>query len=102
MRLVLLAVSTPSLLKPPSPIDRRALVARHNPRLECKTLPECDPMDFQTLGNGRFAFTADATGVQTLNGTTLPNGLANPLNTMAGWGWHTTPVHKSSYRSILP
>ncbi|GGS89638.1 hypothetical protein ACFFV7_50165 [Nonomuraea spiralis] len=34
-----------------------------------------------TVGNGEFAFTADATGLQTFA----------PLGTQAQWGWHTMP-----------
>ena len=38
------------------PIDRHALVTRHNPR---------NPWAPLTVGNGRFAFTVDWTGLQT-------------------------------------
>src|ERR1043166_5063125 len=64
-------------------INREALVRRHNP-----TNTRVDPLAALTLGNGRFAFTADVTGLQTLQreyeGTM-------PLGTMSEWGWHTTP-----------
>jgi hypothetical protein len=56
------------------PIDRHALVTRHN--LECNTLATTLP-----LGNGEFCFTADATGLQTFAG-----------NAMAHWGWHSFPL----------
>lgn len=56
------------------PIDRHALVTRHN--LECDALATPLP-----LGNGEFCFTADATGLQTFAG-----------NAMAHWGWHSFPL----------
>ena len=41
-----------------------------------------------TVGNGEFAFTADVTGLQTLNTTyVMP-----PLQTMSHWAWHTIPA----------
>jgi hypothetical protein len=65
------------------PIDRRALVDRHQPRL--RTLDVESPL---SLGNGAFAFTADATGLQT-----FPEAYAEtiPLGTFAEWGWHSAP-----------
>ncbi|GAA4092504.1 hypothetical protein [Nonomuraea soli] len=56
-------------------IDREALVRRHT-----VTDAGC-PL---TVGNGEFAFTADATGLQTFA----------PLGTQAQWGWHTMPNPK--------
>jgi len=64
-------------------IDRLALVNRHNPRLT-----KIDPLVPLSLGNGRFAFTADVTGLQTLP---KEYEAAMPLCTMSEWGWHTTP-----------
>eukprot|EP01051_Picozoa_sp_SAG22_P006990 SAG22_NODE_477_length_9978_cov_2.807268_5_plen_266_part_00 len=52
---------------PPRMIDRQALVKKHNPKIKCKTFKECSLLDFQTLGNGDFAFSVDATGLQTFN-----------------------------------
>jgi hypothetical protein len=43
-----------------SPIDRQALVTRHNP-----VLTAIDPLSPLTVGNGEFAFGADVTGLQT-------------------------------------
>src|SRR5438874_13463019 len=65
-------------------IDRKALVARHNP-----TLYKFDPLSPLSVGNGEFAFTADVTGLQT-----FPREYENsmPLCTMSQWGWHTTPL----------
>ena len=42
------------------PIDRHALVARHQP-----VLRQFDPENPLSVGNGEFAFTADVTGLQT-------------------------------------
>jgi hypothetical protein len=87
-------------------VNRRALVARHSPRISCATLsdPECSGLNFQTLGNGDFAFSADVTGLQTFNhsisvahpGAGDEKVLDSPVNTMSNWGWHITPVEKST------
>ena len=65
------------------PINRQALVRRHNPLLR-----QLNPLSPLSLGNGEFAFTADVTGLQT-----LPQSYENamPLCTMSQWGWHTKP-----------
>jgi protein-glucosylgalactosylhydroxylysine glucosidase len=66
-----------------APIDRRALVTRHN-----VTLTQLDPESPLSVGNGEFAFTVDATGLQTFPeayDTTIP------LGTLSQWGWHTAP-----------
>ena len=47
-----------------------------------------DPAAPLTVGNGEFAFTADVTGLQTLNATYA--GFP-PLQTMSHWGWHKAP-----------
>ena len=64
-------------------IDRESLVRRHNP-----ISTTINPLSPLSLGNGRFAFTADVTGLQT-----LPQVYEKdmPLCTMSEWGWHTTP-----------
>ena len=64
-------------------MNRESLVRRHNP-----INTHIDPLSALSLGNGSFAFTADVTGLQTLEPEyekTLP------LCTMSEWGWHTTP-----------
>ncbi len=66
------------------PIDRRALVERHSPRLR-----QFDPRCPFTVGNGEFAFTADITGLQTFPDCYDAHGM--PLGTMAQWGWHSEP-----------
>ena len=71
----------------PVPIDRHALVTRHNPHLT-----QIDPWAPFTLGNGRFAFTADVTGLQTLYPDYQRGGI--PLETLARWAWHENPNPK--------
>ena len=43
-----------------APIDREALVARNNPQVS-----SFDSLASLSVGNGEFAFTVDATGLQT-------------------------------------
>jgi len=64
-----------------APIDREALVTRHN-----VTLTDVDPLEPLSVGNGSFAFTADITGLQTFP-EAYTGGI--PLHTMAQWGWHS-------------
>ncbi|MDR0220069.1 MAG: glycoside hydrolase family 65 [Lachnospiraceae bacterium] len=60
-------------------IDRKSLVRRHNPVLTA--IAHDSPL---SVGNGDFAFTADVTGLQSLD-----SYQAAPLCTMSAWGWHT-------------
>ena len=64
-------------------IDRRALVERSNPRVE-----SMNTLASLSVGNGGFAFTVDATGLQS-----FPEAYSAgvPLGTMSDWGWHTLP-----------
>jgi protein-glucosylgalactosylhydroxylysine glucosidase len=63
-------------------IDRRSLVGRHDP-----VVRRVDPYATLSVGNGRFAFTADATGLQS-----FPDSYRElPLATQSEWGWHTFP-----------
>jgi len=65
------------------PIERLALVTRHN-----VSLSRLEPESPLSVGNGEFAFTVDATGLQTfpeLYEQTIP------LGTLSHWGWHTWP-----------
>jgi hypothetical protein len=77
-------------------IDRYDLVTRHNPvytRME-KNAP-------LSVGNGRFCFTADYTGVQTFYDEYAAADDSFPLCTMAEWGWHSyagSPRDDSSLR----
>ena len=59
---------------PPAPIDRHALVTRHD--IDWPGLDGQIP-----LGNGNFAFNADGTGLETVGG-----------NTMSHWCWHSFPL----------
>ncbi len=66
------------------PIDRYALVHRHNPEIN-----KVDPLSPFTVGNGEFAFTVDVTGLQSFTDYYYNEGI--PLETMSSWAWHTTP-----------
>jgi len=65
------------------PIDRHALVTRHEVQLT-----KFDAANPLSVGNGRFCFTVDATGLQT-----FPEAFTKttPLCTLADWGWHSFP-----------
>jgi len=63
-----------------SPIDREALVSRHSPRL--RALDYDAPL---TVGNGGFAFTADATGLQSFPAAYQERGV--PTETLSRWAW---------------
>lgn len=63
------------------PINRKALVERNSPRVK-----EFEELSSLSIGNGNFAYTADATGMQT-----FPELYAAgvPLGTQSQWGWHS-------------
>jgi protein-glucosylgalactosylhydroxylysine glucosidase len=62
-------------------IDRKAVVERH------KVInTKADPLSSLTVGNGRFAFTVDVTGLQTFP-EYYEKGV--PLGTQSEWGWHS-------------
>lgn len=63
-----------------APIDREALVTRNNPRVTA-----FDSLFSLSVGNGEFAFTVDATGLQTFP-EQYKQGV--PLGTQSQWGWH--------------
>ncbi len=73
-----------------SAIDRRALVARHNP-----TLKKLDVDAPFTVGNGGFAFGVDITGLQTFADYYYRQGM--PLETLSRWAWHSQP-NPNSYK----
>ncbi|MDR3366891.1 MAG: hypothetical protein LBO71_08000 [Prevotellaceae bacterium] len=64
-------------------IDRRALVERNSPEVTA-----VHKLSSLSLGNGNFAFTVDATGLQT-----FPEYYSTgvPLGTQSQWGWHSFP-----------
>ena len=63
-------------------IDRYALVNRHT---SITSTP--DTVHPYSVGNGRFAFTVDFTGLQTF----VEHYQGISLTTMAIWGWHSYP-----------
>lgn len=65
------------------PINREAVVKRHNVKVN-----KIDSLSSLTVGNGNFAFTVDATGMQS-----FPDAYAKgvPLGTQSVWGWHSFP-----------
>jgi protein-glucosylgalactosylhydroxylysine glucosidase len=65
------------------PIDRHALVDRHRPVV--RGFETGSPL---SVGNGAFAFTADATGLQTF---AEAYDETIPLGTLSQWAWHTAP-----------
>lgn len=60
-------------------IDRKAVVTRHD-----VNITQIDTLASLSVGNGAFAFTVDATGLQTFP-EKYQNGI--PLGTQAEWGW---------------
>ena len=62
-------------------IDRKALVDRHN-----VIITKADSLSSLSVGNGRFAFTVDITGLQSFP-QSYQNGV--PLGTESEWGWHS-------------
>src|SRR5690606_35215726 len=81
--LILTACGTRDAADKPQPIDRLAVVARHNVHL---TSP--DTLGSLSVGNGAFSFTVDVSGLQTFY-REYENGIS--LGTQAEWGWHTIP-----------
>ncbi len=67
-----------------APIDRQALVTRHNP-----VIRKVDVDAPLTVGNGGFAFTADITGLQTFADHYHRWGV--PTETQSRWCWVSDP-----------
>lgn len=67
----------------PAKIDRQALVERNSPEVT-----EFEELSSLSVGNGNFAYTVDATGLQT-----FPElySAGVPLGTQSQWGWHSFP-----------
>lgn len=76
-------ISVSCAMKEQPLIDRLAVVERHN--IHNVTI---DSLSSLSVGNGKFTFTADITGLQT-----FPDFYAGgiPLGTMAEWAWHSLP-----------
>jgi len=70
-----------SVLNASVPIDRKSVVSRHNIVLQ-KTLPVSPTQ----VGNGKFAYGMDISGMQTFV----------PFNTLSDWGWHNSPLPEGS------
>ena len=64
------------------PLDRRAIVSRHN--ISSENLESTLP-----IGNGNFCFNVDGTGLQTFTG-----------NTLSHWGWYSDPL-PDAYRVVF-
>jgi len=64
-----------------TPIDRFALLTRHNIHNSV-----IDSLSSLSVGNGEFTFTVDVTGLQSFP-QFYEKGI--PLGTMSEWGWHT-------------
>jgi len=67
-----------------APIDRQALVTRHN-------ITWNDAAGRIALGNGEFCFGTDGTGLQTFAG-----------NSIAHWGWHSFPLPDGCTPDLVP
>ncbi len=79
----LLAACQPAQHQGNQPIDRKALVIRHN-----VVNNSFDTLSSLTVGNGKFAMTVDATGLQSFQ-EVYRNGVS--LGTFSDWGWHSFP-----------
>ncbi len=79
----LLGSGWPAAAQPQSPIDRQALVTRHD--INWPSLGGQIP-----LGNGNFAFNVDGTGLETVGG-----------NTMCHWCWHSFPLPSGVTKSEI-
>ncbi|MFV0606818.1 MAG: hypothetical protein ACK5NK_13365 [Niabella sp.] len=64
-------------------INRKQLVQRHTIKLN-----KADTLASLSVGNGSFAFTVDATGLQSFP-KAYEKGV--PLGTQSAWGWHAFP-----------
>lgn len=80
-KVALLLILAAGLVSCSQKIDREALVERNNPHVTV-----IDPHASLTVGNGRFAYTADVTGLQTFP-EVYSAGV--PLGTQSQWGWHS-------------
>lgn len=64
-------------------VNREAVVRRHTIHIN-----KPDSLGSLTIGNGKFAFTADVTGLQSFPAY-YQKGV--PLGTQSEWGWHSFP-----------
>ncbi|MBN2202456.1 hypothetical protein JW777_10910, partial [bacterium] len=82
---ILLLISVPTSAS--AGIDRLSVAGRH-----CPSVRSFDPLSPFTVGNGDFAFTVDATGLQSFPAP-YRNGI--PLSTQSQWAWHSFPNPES-------
>ena len=75
-------------------IDRHALVTRNNPEVTAM-----DSLSSLSVGNGEFAYTVDATGLQTFP-EVYKNGV--PLGTQSQWWSMTSATGTKSYMPPNP
>lgn len=87
--IVIVIISCNSEQKQAFKIDRFALVTRHN-----VINNEFDLLSSLSIGNGKFAFTVDATGLQTFP-EIYEKGVC--LGTQSEWGWHSF-LNTKNYR----
>jgi hypothetical protein len=80
---ILAAASRASADPAEPPIDRHAVVSRHDIELH-----DIDPNGAMAVGNGDFAFNFDVTGLQS-----FPEYYAKtmPVGILSDWGWHSFP-----------
>lgn len=76
-------IATLALAMAETKLDRKALMERNAP-----VVTAVDSLASLTVGNGHFAVTVDATGLQS-----FPENYVGgvPLNAMSDWGWHSFP-----------
>lgn len=74
-------------------IDRAAVISRHDVVVSRANSGAINASDVLTVGNGAFAFSADASGLQTWNDT---YGLYFDLNTLSDWMFHSMPFDRST------
>lgn len=86
---IILFICQTGIINAQQPINRKALVERHTIIND-----HFDSLSSLSVGNGRFAFTADVTGLQS-----FPEAYANgvPLGTQSEWGWHSF-INTNNYR----
>lgn len=77
------AICATGLSAPAQSINRQAVVKRHNILVN-----KIDSLSSLSVGNGNFAFTVDATGMQSFTDA-YAKGV--PLGTQSVWGWHSFP-----------
>ena len=81
--MIFFIAAIPGLITAQQKINRQSLTERHT-----VVVTKADPLASLSVGNGRFAFTADITGLQTFT-EQYKKGV--PLGTQSEWGWHSFP-----------